>query len=390
MKWFLAIILSAAAMLPNTARAQTSSHVPGKVTAIDAKANQVTIQTDKGDSLTFTATDRTQILHAQAGVADPKQWAKMAVGEIALGDEVVAYYRGAADAKPLLATSLVVRTKADLSTLEKNQLDDWKKRGTTGTVSAVDAAAHTITLKVGQRTVTVQANEKTQFHRYSLDSAKPADAKASSLADVKTGDQANVLGNKSEDGSTVTAEVVYAGTFRQIAATIVSINAEKGEMEVRDLADKSKKPASLFIKVTSDTTMKKLPEQLAAMLARRYQGGRGGADAAAGAPGAQGRGGFGGPEGAGRGMGMGRGMGGPGGGRGGDIGQMLDRLPAMPLTELKVKDAIMVSTTMGSDPTKVTAIMLLAGVEPVLTAAPTATRDIMSGWNLGGGGGEGQ
>ena len=385
MKWFLAIILTASAVLPNTARAQTSSHVPGTVTAIDARANQVTIKTDKGDSITFTATDRTQILHAQAGVADPKQWTKMAVGDIATGDEVVAYYRGALDAKPLLATSLVVRTKADLSTLEKNQLEDWKKRGTSGTVSAIDSAANTLTLKVGPRAVTVQANEKTKFMRYSLDSAKPADAQASSLAEVKVGDQANVLGNKSEDGATVTAEQVYAGSFRQIAATIVSINAEKGEMEVRDLADKSKKPTPLFIKVTPDTTMKKLPEQMATMLARRYQGGRAGAGAPGGAPG----GGPGGPEGAGRSMGMGRG--GPGGGRGGDVGQMLDRLPAMPLSELKAKDAIMVSTTMGSDPMRVTAIMLLAGVEPVLTAAPTATRDIMSGWNLGGGGGgEGQ
>jgi hypothetical protein len=70
---------------------------------------------------------------------------------------------------------------------------------------------------------------------------------------------------------------------------------------------------------------------------------------------------------------------------------MLDRLSAVPLTELKPKDAVMVSTTAGSDPSKVTAVMLLAGVEPILTAAPTATRDIMSGWNLGGGGGgEGQ
>jgi hypothetical protein len=59
----------------------------------------------------------------------------------------------------------------------------------------------------------------------------------------------------------------------------------------------------------------------------------------------------------------------------------------MPLSDLKPKDAIMVSTTMGTDPTRVTAIMLLAGVEPILTAAPNATRDIMSGWNLGGGGG---
>jgi hypothetical protein len=68
---------------------------------------------------------------------------------------------------------------------------------------------------------------------------------------------------------------------------------------------------------------------------------------------------------------------------------MLDRLPAMPLSALKAGDAVMVSTTMGSDPTHVTVIMLLAGVEPILTAAPSAARDIMSGWNLGGGGGEG-
>ena len=61
----------------------------------------------------------------------------------------------------------------------------------------------------------------------------------------------------------------------------------------------------------------------------------------------------------------------------------------MPLSELKPKDAVMVSTTKGSDPGRVTAIVLLAGVEPILTAAPNATRDIMSGWNLGGEGGEG-
>jgi Cu/Ag efflux protein CusF len=380
MKWFFTIILTAAAALPTGALAQTSSHVPGTVAAVDAKAGQVTVKTEKGDSLTFTTTERTQILHAQAGVTDPKQWTKMAVGDIGMGDEVVAYFRGAADAKPLIATTLVIRTKTDLSTLEKSELDDWKKRGTTGIVEAVDPAAHTITLKAGARTIKVDTGDKTQFHRYSLDSAKPADAKPSSLAEIKAGDQVNVLGNKTPDGNTVTAEVVYAGTFRQIAATIISINLEKGEMEVHDLADKNKKAPPLFIRITPDTNMKKLPEQLAAMLARRYQGGR------AGGPGGEGRGGFGGGEG----RGMGRGMGAPGGGRGGDIGAMLDRLPTIPLTELKPKDAIMVSTTMGSDPSKVTAIMLLAGVEPVLTAAPTATRDIMSGWNLGGGGGGGE
>ena len=63
---------------------------------------------------------------------------------------------------------------------------------------------------------------------------------------------------------------------------------------------------------------------------------------------------------------------------------------ALALAELKPGDAIMISTTQGSDPGHVTVIMLLAGVEPLLTASPTATRDIMSGWNLAGGGDTGQ
>jgi hypothetical protein len=49
----------------------------------------------------------------------------------------------------------------------------------------------------------------------------------------------------------------------------------------------------------------------------------------------------------------------------------------------------MLSTTTGSDPARVTAVMLLAGVEALLTA-PNAARDILSGWNLGGVGGDSQ
>ena len=49
----------------------------------------------------------------------------------------------------------------------------------------------------------------------------------------------------------------------------------------------------------------------------------------------------------------------------------------------------MVLTTVGSTPDRVTAVMLVAGVEALLTS-PNAARDIMSGWNLGGGGGGGE
>jgi hypothetical protein len=261
--------------------------------------------------------------------------------------------------------------------LQQKDQDDWKKRGTTGTVTALDPAAKTVTIKSGSRSFTVQPSEKTSYHRYSLDSARFSDAKPSSFPEIKMGDQLRVLGDKSGDGAAIQAEKVAFGSFRQIAATITAINLQTREMTVKDLA--TKKP--LTIKVDADSTMRKLPEQTAQMLARRY------------APGAQQGGGPGGaPGGAGRGAmaGAGRGMGGAGGGggRGGDVNQMLDNLPAMPISELKAGDAIMVSTTQGTEAGRVTAIMLLAGVEPLLTASPTATRDIMSGWNLGGGGGD--
>ena len=68
---------------------------------------------------------------------------------------------------------------------------------------------------------------------------------------------------------------------------------------------------------------------------------------------------------------------------------MIEQLAPIHVTDLKPGDAIMVQTTIGSANTHPTAVTLLAGVEPILTAAPNSTRDIMAGWNLGGGGGEG-
>jgi hypothetical protein len=390
MKSFETLVLAAvcgfwAQVLPAQAPAVQRSQVAGIVSSVNAQANQISFKTEKGEVLTVTTSEHTQILHPQPGETDPKKWSKMAISDIAEGDEVVAFFRGAPDQKPLLATSLVVRTKADLAQLNQKQLDDWKKRGTTGIVSAIDPGAKTLAVKVGQKTWTVQPSDKTQYHRYSLDSAKVNDAQPSAFGDIKVGDQVNVLGDKSADGTSIKAESIYAGTFRQLAATIISIDPASGEMKVLDLA--TKKP--LTIRVNADANMRKLPENMAQMLARRYGAARGGAPGGGGgAPvGGEGRRGGGGGGGAGFPPGGGQGM---GGGRGGDIGQMLDRLPAVTLADLKPKEAIMVSTTMGSDPTRVTAIMLLAGVEPILTAAPNATRDIMGGWNLGGGGGEGQ
>ena len=143
----------------------------------------------------------------------------------------------------------------------------------------------------------------------------------------------------------------------------------------------TKKP--LVVHVNADSTMRKLPEMVARMIAMRAAGGAGGpggpggAQAPQGAPGSA-------PSASGAPAGGPGGPGGARGGRGGDMQQMLERLPAIKLEDLKPGDAIIVSSTEGADPGQVTAITLVAGVEPILSAAPAGSQraSMLGSWNL--------
>jgi hypothetical protein len=344
------------------------ARIIGTVTAVNAAANQVSLKTDKGDTATLTTTTRSHILRMPPGETDTKKAVDSVIGDLAVGDRVAATYQESSDKKTMEARTLLVLTKADLAEINQKDDEDWRKRGTTGNLTAVDAAAKKFTIKSGSKDITVKPTDKTEYLRYSADSAKNSDAKPSSFADLKPADEVHVLGNKNPEGTEIVAEKVVFGYFPQIAATIKSVNAAGNEIVVTDLA--TKKPVT--IRVIPDSIMKKLPDVAAQALARRYGAARGGSgDTPAG----------------GRGAGRGAGPGGPGGGRGGDPSQMLEHAPAITLADLKPGDAIMVKTTAGGASGPGTAVMLIAGVEPILTAAPNSTRDVMSGWNLGGGGG---
>ena len=64
---------------------------------------------------------------------------------------------------------------------------------------------------------------------------------------------------------------------------------------------------------------------------------------------------------------------------------MLSRLPSIQLSDLKKGDAVMLVSTDGA--TAVTAITLLAGVEPLLEA-PAASQSLLNNWSMGSGGAE--
>jgi hypothetical protein len=61
---------------------------------------------------------------------------------------------------------------------------------------------------------------------------------------------------------------------------------------------------------------------------------------------------------------------------------MLSRAPAIQLADLQKGEAVMLVSTEGA--AEVTAITLLAGVEPLLES-PAASRDLLSNWSVGSG-----
>src|SRR5580692_6587329 len=143
---------------PAVAQTAPRATVSGTVGSVTAASSQLVLKTDKGDSIAVTTTDKTSVLHLAPGVTDPTKATKMALGELQPGDRVVAYYRGTDGDKQITATTLVVRTTADLGEIAKSELADWKKRGSGGNVVATDPAAKTVSVKAGARTLTIATN----------------------------------------------------------------------------------------------------------------------------------------------------------------------------------------------------------------------------------------
>jgi hypothetical protein len=68
------------------------------------------------------------------------------------------------------------------------------------------------------------------------------------------------------------------------------------------------------------------------------------------------------------------------GSQGADLQTALEKVPPLPISELNKGDAVLISSTTGADPSRVTAISLVAGVEPLLTRA--AGERINLDWTL--------
>jgi hypothetical protein len=237
-------------------------------------------------------------------------------------------------------------------------------------VKSVDGASGVIVLTSGSgataKTITVHTTKATILKRYAPASVRYDAALAAPINAIQAGDQLRARGEKNADGTEIAAEEVISGSFRNISGTIVSLDAAASTLVVKDLA--TKKPVTIHI--TAEAQMRRLPDRMAQMLAARLKGTANGAGDAKAQPGGA----------AGQGSGNGAGGGGQWGGQnGGDSQQMLSRAPAIQLGDLQKGEAVMLVSTNGT--AEVTAITLLAGVEPLLEA-PAASKDLLSNWSM--------
>ena len=361
----------------------------GEVKSIDAPSKLVTIKTDAGNTVLVLYTDKTTYKKLAPGETSLTTATDITFADVAEGDRIWARGTVAEDKKSVSAQQIVVMTKGDLAKKQEAERLEWRRRGILGVIASLkpDTKEITITSRTlaGTQSVIIPVTDKTDMRRYAPDSIKFSDAKPSAFDELKVGDQLRALGDRAEDGTHFAPQKVVTGSFRTVYGTVTAVDPATGEIKINEEAKKQ----ALAIVIKPDSVLRKFPADMAAMMGGMGRG------PGAGAPGGQApQGGGQGqrPQGAG-GPGAAGGPSGPGGRPGGgpNINDMLERLPTITVAEVKVGDKIIVSSTQGVDPTRLTAISLVSGADTLLAMlAPRpqpgqATPNPAAG--LGGGGG---
>ncbi len=335
-------------------------HVIGSISATDTSAQTITVKADKtGQEYTFTLADTKTLLKVPPGAKDLKTAARITAQDLQAADRVdVRYSADDANANPIPARSVLLMSARELAQARQAEQQAWQN-STAGTVTDVRATDRTLSVRVrsaqGPQVLAVHATPATSFTRYSPEN--PGTPAASGIAEIQPGDSVRIIGTR--DGDTIEAQKVYSGSFKTMPAVVVSIDPENSGLVARDLQTKQ----TFHVAVTAGTMIRKLPPQMAMMIAQRVN-----ARAAQAGGQAQGQGGGRYPQGGQSNAAPGAEGAGPR--MGGDPAKMLEHMPPVALSDLKAGDAVVLSVAAGKDPTHFVASAIVAGVEPIFQSAP--------------------
>jgi hypothetical protein len=329
--------------------------------------NSIVLASDAGPVFNITVEDSAKIVRIEPGAKDLKNATPVQLQDLLAGDRILVLGKVSEDGHSVDATSVIVMKKADLASKQEHDRQEWQ-HAVGGLVSAVDPGSGTVTISIqslgGPKSVAIQTSKDTIVRRYAADSVKFDDARPSSLNEIKPGDQVRARGTRSPDGSQLGAEEVVSGAFRNIAGIVASADPTTNTLTINDLISKK----TVTVKIAPESQIRKLPSQMAQLLAARLKGGPAGAGGG-GQP-ASGQSGNGGP-------------GAAGGRGGGDMQQILSRVPPASFSDVQKGDAVMIVSTEGTVSGSATVITLVAGVEPILQASPNGGGSmVLPPWSL--------
>lgn len=356
-RWLTVVAVSlGTAFVMGMAHAQTAPHQSGTVKA--ATADSLTLTNAAGQDYTIALPGTAKIL-----VVAPGGTAASATpgtpADVTVGDKAIVIGTAGDAGTSLTAAKMYLMKSAAIAQSHAAADAAWAQ-GTGGIVKSVDVAAGKVVISSGMKTISISTTPSTIFRHYASGSVSFADAKVCGIGDIKVGDQLRVRGTKSMDGLTLAADEVVAGTFHNYSGLLTAVDATAGTVTLKDLATKK----VVTVDVSAGSDVRRMPPMMAQMMAARMKGG------ASGAAGPGGAAGGGRPAGASRG--------------GTDLSSMLTRMPTEKIAGLKTGDAVMiVASSSATDAAKSTAVTLLVGVEPILTAAPEGDTTL-SPWSLGG------
>ena len=238
----------------------------GTVTRFKIDSLELGIQSDSGEPVFLKVGPETQVVQIPPGERDLRQAKVAKVTDIMLNDRIlVSFVDGLSEAR-----RIVLIAADDIARRNEAERLDWQRRGISGTVAEVSPEQIVVEIRTPKGAVrkTITVTSKTAIRRYAPDSVKFTDATASSLAEMRKGDQVKLRGDP-------LAEDIVFGTFESHVGTVTAVNREAGDIQMQDMASKK---TSRFI-VSADSRLRMMPDMrkmFASMFSRGAHGGGGG------------------------------------------------------------------------------------------------------------------
>ncbi len=377
---FLSFFIALFGGIVSSVSAQTegaikSSLISGEVKSVSTE--KIVLQTKDG-LLDAILSDKT--VYKRVPPENPKSPVDSSFSEIGVGDKVVVSGIPANDMKSIPTRTVYLMTKADISQKQTKELGEWKTRGVSGRITAVNPQTKEITITtpglMGAKTTVLTPKDNADFLRYAQDSVSYSEAKKSSFTEIAIGDSIRALGDKSEDGATFKAEKILTGAFQTVVGTVTAVNAEKGEITISNFQTKK----TMTIVVDKSSLLKQFPADMAQRMAQmQAMAAAGGGNMIRPPQGGNQQGNQNQQQNPNQNQmnqnGVNRG--------GGSLDDMLERFPTITVADLKVGEMIAVNSTKTANQERITAIKLVSGVEP-FTKVPQMPN---GGGNRQGGGG---